>query len=108
MSVTYKTPGVYVQEESSQTVSIPNVATSIPAFFGSTAQGGSATPKPVRITGMLEFVERFGRPASPIWVITGGANAPSISGSPQEAVPAGPALLYYAVQWYFLNGGGPF
>lgn len=69
--------------------------------------GGSSTPKPVRITGMLEFIQNFGRPASPNWVVTGSANAPVIAGNPQDAIPTGPALLYYAVQWYFLNGGGP-
>lgn len=107
MSFTYKTPGVYVEEAFNQTVSIPNVATSIPAFFGKTAQGGSAKPSPVRISNFLEFREHFGMPASPTWDILPSGNSFKVDGNPQNAVPEGEALLYYAVQWYFLNGGGP-
>jgi uncharacterized protein len=107
MSVTYKTPGVYVSEAFDLKVSIPNVATAIPAFFGSVAEGGSATPQPQRISNFLEFKTLYGSPASPAWTIAAQGDTFQISGNPQSGMPIGSALLYYAVQWYFLNGGGP-
>lgn len=105
-SISYKTPGVYVEEAKNLTVSIPNVATAVPAFFGSTATGGSATPVPQRIDSFFEFKTRFGSPASPAWTVTAQGDQFQITGNPQTQVPTGAALLYYAVQWYFLNGGG--
>ena len=107
MSYNYKTPGVYVEEAFNQTVSIPNVATSIPAFFGTTAKGSSAAPVPTRISNFLEFREKFGSPASPTWDILPDGNGFKVNGNPQNARPTGQFLMYYAVQWYFLNGGGP-
>jgi uncharacterized protein len=106
MSVTYKTPGVYVSEAFDLKVSIPNVATAIPAFFGSVAQGGSATPQPKRISNFLEFKALYGSPVSPTWVVAAQGDSFQITGNPQNSMPTGAALLYYAVQWYFLNGGG--
>lgn len=107
MSVIYNTPGVYIKEEFNPSVSIPNVATSIPAFFGLTATGGSANPTPVRISNMLEFKAKFGVPASPEWELTSNAAGFSLQGGSQQGVPQGAAMLYYALQWYFMNGGGP-
>jgi uncharacterized protein len=107
MSVTYKTPGVYVEETFDLKVSIPNVATSVPAFFGSTKTGGSATPTPRRISNFLEFRTLYGSPDSPAWNVTAVGDGFQIDNNAHLKTPAGPALLYYAVQWYFLNGGGP-
>lgn len=106
MSVSYKTPGVYVQEANDKSVSIPSVATSIPAFFGVVQSGGSATPLPVRITNFLEFTQQYGKPASPAWEVTTAGDGFAIAGDPQSQLPTGAALLYYAMQSYFLNGGG--
>lgn len=107
MSVTYKTPGVYVEETFDLKVSIPNVATSIPAFFGSTQLGGSATPSPRRISNFLEFRDLYGVPDAPAWNVVAQGDGFQIDGNAHAKLPSGSALLYYAVQWYFLNGGGP-
>ncbi len=107
MSVTtYKTPGVYVEEATNLTVSIPNVATAIPAFLGVTSQNGNAQPKPKRIESFFEFKAFFGAPAAPVWTVSAVGDQFQILGQAASQVPTGAALLYYAVQWYFLNGGG--
>lgn len=107
MSFNYKTPGVYVEEAFNQTVSIPNVATSIPAFLGKTTKGGSSSPTPKRISNFLEFRELYGAPDSPQWTVVPTDKGFKIEDDLQKKIPTGAATLYYAVQWYFFNGGGP-
>lgn len=102
----YKTPGVYVEEISTLPASVAPVATAIPAFVGYTEL--HPTDKPVRITSLLEYREKFGVSRAESFSITltesGGVTNIAI------ADPAGGLskyIFYYQLQMYFMNGGGP-
>ncbi|MEX2566050.1 MAG: phage tail sheath C-terminal domain-containing protein [Cyclobacteriaceae bacterium] len=105
----YKTPGVYVEEISTLPASVAPVATAIPAFVGYTAL--HPTDKPVRITSLLEYREKFGVSRAEMFGITLTENAtdPAIT----DIAIANPAeglsnyILYYQLQMFFNNGGGP-
>ncbi len=105
-----KTPGVFIQEVSTLPASVAPVATAIPAFIGYTEKRGNGFPvnTPTRITSLVEYIEVFGGPFDENYTITivDGAtqnDPPSISAS----AGASPYLLYYYMQMYFANGGGP-
>lgn len=103
---TYKTPGVYIEEVSLLPPSVAQVETAIPAFIGYTAKRAGA--QPVRIKSMVNYVEHFGGPAKtlPSFTITG--NAGSKVAAAAAAIKATPDYrMYYALQHYFANGGGP-
>ncbi|MCQ4139092.1 phage tail sheath C-terminal domain-containing protein [Chryseobacterium sp. EO14] len=96
----YKTPGVYVEEEAKFPPSVAQVETAIPAFIGYTEKG--TQNKPTRISSMLEFEELFGKAYAETFAVAfkdGAATAvqPKVSDF----------KMYYAMQMYFVNGGGP-
>src|SRR4051794_29036315 len=105
---TFKTPGVYVQEIATLPPSVAEVATAIPAFLGYTERGAGEV---ARLGGMLEFQARFGgaRPSEGAVSATTDPQTGAVSvalGSPTDKdVPK--SLLYYCLNHYFLNGGGP-
>lgn len=96
----FSTPGVYIQEIPKLPASVAQVATAIPAFIGYTKINPG---KAVRITSMLEFEQNFGGPQVVVTlkktadIIT--ADTTTISGLVSN--------LYYSLQLYFANGGGP-
>lgn len=107
----YKTPGVYVEEISKFPPSVAQVETAIPAFIGYTekAEKSSAEDllmKPMRITSMLEYVTYFGS-AKP----EGGISVEITTNDKIIVTDPGsnrsPFLMYYSMQLYFANGGGP-
>lgn len=111
-----KTPGVYIQEISTLPASVAPVATAIPGFVGYTEtqgerDGETLEPRtPVRITSLLEFTRIFGGPYSETFDVT--VSDSSEDAPPNIEVAAGssglsPYLLYYQLQMYFANGGGP-
>ena len=77
LALTY--PGVYVEELPSGVRTISGVATSITAFVGRALRG--FTDRPVRVQSFADFDRAFGG----LWV---------------------DSTLGYAVQQFFLNGGG--
>ncbi|OVE55832.1 phage tail sheath family protein [Chryseobacterium mucoviscidosis] len=96
----YKTPGVYVEEEAKFPPSVAQVETAIPAFIGYTEKG--TQNKPTRISSMLEFKELFGKAYAETFAVafkegTATAVQPKVSDF----------KMYYAMQMYFANGGGP-
>lgn len=107
------TPGVYIEEISTLPASVAAVATAIPAFVGYTEKkirNGQTIPdnRPVRVTSMLEFIEIFGRAFNENLDITltepnPGETSVAISGTGSFS----PYLMYYHLQMYFMNGGGP-
>lgn len=109
-----KTPGVYIEEISKLPASIAPVATAVPAFIGYTAEnttddGEDLTNKPQRIRSLLEYIELFGGPFEETLTVTLSNNS-SDSANDKIAVTAAslsPYTLYYHVQMYFENGGGP-
>jgi phage tail sheath protein FI len=96
----YKTPGVYVEEVAKFPPSVAQVETAIPAFIGYTAEG----PKnePTRISSMLEYENLFGKAKAEAFTIT--VNSDSSVGA---NVTPSHFKMYYAMQMYFANGGGP-
>ncbi|MBV1923952.1 MAG: hypothetical protein KUG68_08000, partial [Flavobacteriaceae bacterium] len=116
MSTTYKTPGVYVEEISKFPPSVAQVETAIPAFIGYTEKaikkGESLTNDPTRITSLLEYETYFGT-AKQETTITVNINDTVINGTLQRDVTVAqpttpsPYLMYYSMQIYFANGGGP-
>lgn len=106
----YKAPGVYVEEIATLPGSVAQVATAIPAFLGYTKNSLS---EPVRITSMAEFESVCGGPdTNALSALT--INISGVAGPPQTyavgTVTAPTDIrckLYYAMQLYFANGGGP-
>lgn len=107
---TYKTPGVYIEEISTIPPSVAEGETAIPAFIGFTEKGLALTPK--RITSLKEYEDFFGGadPERDISVIIeqtqeDGRDVEKVS----EVVlkKTSNYVLYYAMQLYYANGGGP-
>lgn len=96
---TYKTPGVYVEEISTLPPSVAEVATAIPAFIGYTAKGKAAAVEIAEVSTLLEYELRFGK--SPATAFETDAN-----GVVDAVDPLPAAMLWYAINLYFKNGGG--
>ncbi|MFC4635108.1 phage tail sheath family protein [Dokdonia ponticola] len=114
---TYKTPGVYIEEIVKFPPSVAQVETAIPAFIGYTEKAtnkikGDLKGVPTRITSMLEYETFFGgaRPEKTINVtvtdvlIDDARQRSIVVDQPSDREPF---LMYYSLQMYFANGGGP-
>ncbi|MFH6989280.1 phage tail sheath C-terminal domain-containing protein [Flavobacterium collinsii] len=117
MATTYKTPGVYVEEIVKFPPSVAQVETAIPAFIGYTEKAtnkinGDLKLKPTRITSLLEY-ERFFGFAKPETTISITINDVSTDSGDTRSIivdqPTSkqPFLMYYSLQLFFANGGGP-
>lgn len=117
MATTYKTPGVYVEEITKFPPSVAQVETAIPAFIGYTEKAtnkitGDLKMVPTRITSLLDYETFFGgaKEETTISVDIYDTNASgSLSRSIMVNQPSSkqPFLMYYSLQMYFANGGGP-
>ncbi|MEW7277036.1 phage tail sheath C-terminal domain-containing protein [Aquimarina sp. 2201CG1-2-11] len=97
----YKTPGAYIEEISKFPPSVAQVETAIPAFIGYTAI--ATETEPVRITSLLEYETIFGG-ANP----ETGISATITEGKVEIThTSVSPNIMYYTLQMYFANGGGP-
>ncbi|WP_251029874.1 MULTISPECIES: phage tail sheath family protein [unclassified Pedobacter] len=115
MALTYKHPGVYIEEISTIPPSIAQVETAIPGFVGYTAKREKngvafAINNPVRITSLLEFEVFFGGAFPEVLEVTinepePGKLIPKIDISPATTVSG--YILYYHVKMFYENGGGP-
>ena len=117
MATTYKTPGVYVEEIAKFPPSVAQVETAIPAFIGYTEKADKKISDdlnliPFRITSLLEYETYFGG-ANPETGITVNINDVKVNGTTKRSISVpqptekSPFLMYYAMQLYFANGGGP-
>lgn len=106
---TFKTPGVYVQEVTKFPPSVAPVATAIPAFIGYTEKAtevseGDLYMTPKRITSLLDYETYFGLAQNEtdlnVEVTTDGKIIVS-KDDPSDF------RMYYSLQMYFANGGGP-
>lgn len=117
MATTYKTPGVYVEEISKLPPSVAQVETAIPAFIGYTEKAtnkikGDLKGVPTRITSMLDYETYFGfaKPETTIGItindtlVNGVTKRDLVVTQPSSREPF---LMYYSLQMYFANGGGP-
>jgi len=96
----YKTPGVYVEEKETFPPSVAQVETAIPAFIGYTEVGEQH--KPTRISSMLEYEALFGKANPEAFAV---AFKDGVATATQTKVSD--FKMYYALQMYFANGGGP-
>jgi len=116
MAVNPKTPGVYIEEIPKFPASIAGVATAVPAFIGyveKAEKNGVGIPfnTTVRITSLLEYENIFGKAEGQVFSIDINDNTTmtptqrtiTVSKSSSESL----YKLYYNVQMYFSNGGGP-
>ncbi|MDD4190516.1 MAG: phage tail sheath C-terminal domain-containing protein [Mangrovibacterium sp.] len=126
MATTYKTPGVYIEEIPKFPPSVAQVETAIPAFIGYTEKAGlDGTPLPTatinsiviseakRITSLLEYENYFGRTPIEAFTVTieetyktGTTDLKKRVLSANVPVPS-TQTMYYHMQMYFANGGGP-
>jgi uncharacterized protein len=109
MALTQSTPGVYIEEISTLPPSVAAVGTAIPAFIGYTQNPGETSdglPVPVRVGSLLEYESIFGFAPN-----QEGISA-TVTGDNIQVDGPNPAqkpkyLMYYSLQMYFANGGGP-
>lgn len=107
----YKTPGVYIEEIPKLPPSIASVETAIPAFIGYTEKAKLKEDddlhlKPHRITSMLEYEQYFGGALAEtgIEVTFNIGTKIEVNG---KITNAKKFLMYYSLQLFFANGGGP-
>lgn len=114
MPSTLKTPGVYVEEIVKFPPSVAQVETAIPAFIGYTEKAtnkinGDLNMVPTRITSLLEYERFFGTSKAEtsidVTITDDSANNRSIVVT--QPTSKQPFLMYYSLQLYFANGGGP-
>ena len=131
----YKTPGVFIEEIPKFPPSIAAVATAIPAFIGYTERaekdgeqlvliddtGALDRTEGVRITSMLEYETYFGGPQKEqglrvVITETQDGNSNTVAIQSQASFATNPLTgerirskhnMYFALQAYFANGGGP-
>ncbi|MCI5138248.1 MAG: phage tail sheath family protein, partial [Candidatus Electrothrix sp. AR1] len=108
----YKTPGVYIEEIVKFPPSIAPVETAIPAFIGYTEKAQEKDPddlrlKPKRIDSMVDYKRYFGepQPEENIEVVIDENEEGSAKFVPDS--PRSRHIMYYALQLFFANGGGP-
>ncbi|MUG97758.1 phage tail sheath family protein [Scytonema sp. UIC 10036] len=118
MPSTYKTPGVYIEEISKFPPSIAQVETAIPAFIGYTqiAKIGAedfhkdpANPviRPIRITSLLEYEGFFGKALDETTITVTVIDTDTDTKVTAVIASPSPHNMYYSLQAYFANGGGP-
>lgn len=111
----FKTPGVYIKEIPKLPPSIASVETAIPAFIGYTEKATLKVDNdlnmiPTRITSLMEYEKYFGKAQPETGIVVDFTNAGTSDVSLVASVNAGTAskfLLYYSMQLFFANGGGP-
>lgn len=116
MAVNPKTPGVYIDEIPVFPASVAAVATAVPAFIGYVEKAqqngaGIALNQPVRITSLLEYETLFGGAFSQNYTIDLD-DIPVAGGVAQRVISVAkaadsPFRMYYNLQMFYANGGGP-
>ncbi|RPD38903.1 phage tail sheath family protein [Chitinophaga barathri] len=105
-----KTPGVYIDEVPKFPPSVAQVETAIPAFIGytrlTTLNGESLINKPVRITSLVEYEAIYGARFETFTAAMNTVTGVNVVATPPVA-PTALYRMYYSLQMYFSNGGGP-
>src|SRR5688500_16457809 len=111
----FKTPGVCITEVPKLPPSIASVDTAIPAFIGYTEKAdkkaaGDLKNVPTRITSVMEYEKYFGKADPEKGIVLDFANAGTDNVSVTakiDTTTASPYVLYYSIQLFYANGGGP-
>ncbi len=110
----YRTPGVYIEEISKLPPSIAQVETAIPVFIGYTekALDGRGLPllnEPKRISSLLEYETYYGMAQAEttisVQIIESTGRPIKVQGA--IGTDRSKYLMYYSMQMFFANGGGP-
>ncbi len=116
MAGSYKTPGVYIEEISKLPPSVAQVETAIPAFIGYTEKATRLEDNdlifvPTRIESLADYETYFGTVNSDdikIEVhITEDTSGNITAVDPSLVSSSVAANMYYSMQMFFANGGGP-
>ncbi|OQZ04833.1 MAG: phage tail protein [Candidatus Brocadia sp. UTAMX1] len=119
MPTLYKTPGVYIEEIPKFPPSIAPVETAIPAFIGYTEKAFDQVAddlhlKPTRISSMVEYEKYFGvaQKEENIKVSIDEKQENNVTVELKATASLAEAdrskhIMYYALQMFFANGGGP-
>ncbi len=118
MAANYRTPGVYIEEISKFPPSVAQVETAIPVFIGYTEKARekeadtteTLSNQPKRIVSLLEYENFFGGPEPETEIkvqVTEELGEKNILVEHPDPEDKSPFLMYYALQAYFANGGGP-
>ncbi len=110
----YISPEIYIEEIPNNHAPVASVATAIPAFIGYTQKSqlneeGDLINKPFRITSLAEYEDHFGLadPEKGIEItFENDGNNLAVVGTINQKNRSH-YLMYYSVQLFFLNGGGP-
>ncbi|MCI5130056.1 MAG: phage tail sheath family protein [Candidatus Electrothrix sp. EH2] len=109
----YKTPGVYIEEIPKFPPSIAPVETAIPAFIGYTEKAKKKEEddlilKPQRIDSIADYRSYFGEAQEEenIEVVIDAEDGEGQARFPEGALRS-KHIMYYALQLFFDNGGGP-
>jgi phage tail sheath protein FI len=113
MALFPKTPGVYIEEIQRLPSSVVAVPTAVPAFIGYTQQvvvdGNTVTSfptKPIRVESMIEYQAIFGGANPETFNVT--LTGADVNIALADTTGGGKDFrLFYNLQMYFANGGGP-
>ena len=96
------TPGVSVEEITKLPYSVAYIETAVPAFIGYTELLPVGYNEPFRISSLLEYEQYFGKAKKE------NIQLKDVEGRGATIVaPQVQFLMYYSLQMYFANGGGP-
>ncbi|TMM58019.1 phage tail protein [Maribacter algarum] len=114
MATVLKTPGVYIEEIPKLPPSIAQVETAIPAFIGYTEKAkkkidDDLVMEPLRLSSLKEYQTYFGysEKETSIGVQVLNADLPNEEVIVTQPSNPSPFKMYYNMQMYFANGGGP-
>lgn len=107
MAKVYNTPGVYIQEKDAFPSSVVSVPTAVPAFIGYTEKALRGTKNlinvPTRITSLAEYVALFGEgPEIKFEIKPGKKTTYKLT-----QVAKTRFNMFYAMRFFYANGGGP-
>ncbi|MDI1257356.1 MAG: phage tail sheath subtilisin-like domain-containing protein [Flavobacterium sp.] len=95
-----KTPGAYVKEVTKFPPSVAQVETAVPVFIGYTDKGPKNELTPIK--SLLDYENAFGAAYKESIVLQNTENGGLTLVKPQVNF-----LMYYSLQMFFANGGGP-
>lgn len=116
MALVVKTPGVYIEEVPKFPPSVAQVETAIPAFIGYTEKAKDLKDDdlhlvPKRIVSLLEYETFFGKgPNEALTIVVDDYMTGSVLSKrviTADVPSPGIHTMYYQMQLYFANGGGP-
>jgi len=110
--MSYRTPGVYVEEISKLPASVAQSETAIPVFIGYTeksedTEGNSLENKARKIESMMDFEILYGGPKTQSFKVTINAAEPYLPETVDFENKENPFRMHHALNLFYANGGGP-